>query len=333
MPRVSIILPVRNHRAFIEERVQSIIQQSFTDWDCIVVDGESTDGTWEYLLGTLGSDSRFRLLQRPPRGVYDAWNIGIAEATGDFVYIATSDDTMYSNCLAAFSSALDAQPQADIALCKLDIIDSEGRLVDPNPWYRYLPQQFYADRLSVHHLRLAPIDGILHAYLFTLYTSITQLFIRRRVFEQEGYFSTSFGPKADFEWAMRVSLIVNLVYVPQALATWRIHDQQLTVHSTAHTAELYKELIRMVTSAVERQAPKLKHLPKSLISDISLFYRSRLVESMLVSEKNKLQRYFTILKLLCKDRHAVSYYYTNRGKDALDLSKNALLMYNLHKAS
>ena len=72
-PVVSICLPTLNARAFLKERIDSILEQTLTGWELIVCDSFSNDGTWEYLQQYNG-DPRFRLYQVPREGLYAGWN-------------------------------------------------------------------------------------------------------------------------------------------------------------------------------------------------------------------------------------------------------------------
>src|SRR5438309_7823222 len=108
--RVSILLPCFNARAFLEERMDSILVQTFSDWEAIVLDSYSTDGSWEFFTSIASTDPRFRLYQIPRDGVYAALNRGIELATGEFVHVATCDDTMVPEFLTELLRAFTLCP-------------------------------------------------------------------------------------------------------------------------------------------------------------------------------------------------------------------------------
>lgn len=326
---VSIILPVRNHIAFIEERIETIVSQTFQNWHCIVVDGYSTDGTWELIREKIDSDQRFTLYQREPKGVYDAWNFGIEKATGKYVYIATSDDTMYTNCIEVFYNTIEKFPDCGMAHCKLDIIDGVGNLIIPNPWEKCLSQVYFGDRINQLLVRKAPEDGFLHAYLFTIYTSITQLFIRRELFKTVGLFSLKHGITGDFEWGMRASLLTNVVQVPLNLATWRIHKDQLTQLDKNEGNRDYLHDASMVKSAVlaanvVRRRNKMKEFSFSL----TLFYRSREIYSICSTKNFRLDRVLVLIKYLFIDPQALLFYLKYRGIDPIEIAKKNIDNYS-----
>src|SRR5438477_13187435 len=93
-PKVSVLLPSLNAREFLEPRIDSLLKQTFTDWEGIVLDSQSTDGSWEFFKSIARNDSRIRLHQIPREGLYAALNRGIDLTRGEFLHIATCDDAM-----------------------------------------------------------------------------------------------------------------------------------------------------------------------------------------------------------------------------------------------
>src|SRR5262249_49784139 len=107
MPKLSICVPNLNNRRFLRERFAAIYQQTFQGWELIVVDNYSDDGAWEFLQEQASRDRRIRLSQAPREGLYANWNNCIRQASGEYVYIATSDDTMAPDCLEKLTAALE----------------------------------------------------------------------------------------------------------------------------------------------------------------------------------------------------------------------------------
>lgn len=248
---ISIILPTYNSIKFIEERLKTILYQTYTNWECIIIDGNSTDGTFEYLIQTTKGDKRFSFYQFPPNGPYDAWNKGLEYAKGGLIYIATSDDTMLPSFLSVMLGALEENEDCEIAHCSLSIIDESGRELDPNPWDSFYPAKFFKDRIHQKHIRYAPYDGFLHLFLFTIYTSITQLLIRRTVFDKVGLFPTEYGSIADFLWGMKSSLYCNTIHIPKYLTTWRRHTGQATIDDMYQKPDVYRMCIQMIDEIKE----------------------------------------------------------------------------------
>lgn len=248
MPRVSILLPTRNSHTFLDERLATIFAQTYTDWELIVADSFSDDGTWPALQAAATLDARVELAQTPRDGIYQNWNRCLARARGEFVYIAPSDDTMSPDFLTVMVAALDAHPECDLAQCCLHGIDERGAII-PEWWRLVGAARFFADDYLRPHLRRAPYDGVLHSAMHTIYHSITQVLIRRRAFDKTGPFPESFGPGGDFLWGMKAGLNCDVVHVPRFLATWRIHGAQASSKYRKTAAERAL-MARMVDDAL-----------------------------------------------------------------------------------
>jgi len=97
VPTVSIIVPVYNVAPYLEECLQSIARQSFGDFECIVVDDGSTDGSGEMCDSWAACDPRFRVLHQENRGLSAARNTGLDVASGEYVQFVDSDDWVEPN--------------------------------------------------------------------------------------------------------------------------------------------------------------------------------------------------------------------------------------------
>lgn len=257
-PRVSICLPNLNNRAFLEERLTTIFDQSFTDWELIIYDNHSEDGAWEFFQDASRRDPRIRIEQAPREGMYANWNNCIRAARGDYVYVATSDDTMASDCLEKLVEALDATPECDLAHCNLRMFDSNGDEIRSQWWPRFsLFARSSRSLLQQRHIRRAPFDGLLHLSGDTVYTSITQLLIRRSLFSRIGFFESRWGSLGDFNWNMRAGLVANTIHIPDTWGGWRQHGAQATAAARFHTPEHVAEIDQMIDHAIATVTPLL----------------------------------------------------------------------------
>ena len=115
--RFSIVLPVYNVRAYLEECIDSILDQSFGDFELIAVDDHTPDGSGEILDDYAARDPRVRVLHLPDNlGLGLAREAGMAAATGDYLLFVDSDDVMAPGTLAAISARIDATGRPDVVL-------------------------------------------------------------------------------------------------------------------------------------------------------------------------------------------------------------------------
>ena len=187
-PRVSICVPNLNMLPFLRERFDSIFRQSLDDWELLVYDSYSDDGAWEFIRDLGLKESRMRVFQGPQEGPYSAWNECLRRAKADFVYIATSDDTMASDCLEKMVSALERRTDCDLAHCPLVLLDKAGASVTEQMWPQCSVFGHGIGQMVKHpHVRRAPYDGLLYLTGQHVYPSMTQVLIRRSLFSRIGY--------------------------------------------------------------------------------------------------------------------------------------------------
>lgn len=244
-PSISVILPTRDSARYLDTRIRTIREQSVSDWEVIAIDGESTDGTLATLSEWARGDPRVRVESRRPDGIYPAINRGLELARGEFIYIATSDDTMEPPCLEALRTALREHPECGIAQCCLEWIDENGASI-PDRWKSTGTARYLGAAYLQAHLRRAPLDGVLHAAIHTVYHSLTQILVRKRVFAATGPFPLGYGPAGDFCWGAKAGLHADVVHVPRFLATWRCHPAQASAgyRQSARERGLVLEMLR-----------------------------------------------------------------------------------------
>jgi hypothetical protein len=111
-PTVSVVVPAFNVRRFIGECIQSVRAQTLADWECVVIDDGSTDGTSAAVEAI--SDARVRLVQQPQQGVSTARNTGLRHASGRYLLFLDGDDLLHRDALARLVAALEQNP-GDVA--------------------------------------------------------------------------------------------------------------------------------------------------------------------------------------------------------------------------
>lgn len=129
-PAVSVCIAVRNCETYIGSAIDSVLRQRHDDFEVVVVDNASTDGTVAVVRSI--RDDRLRLVENPVNvGPCHNWNRAIEEARGRYVKVFGADDILYPDCLAEQAAVLDADQGRAVALvcCPRDIIDSRGRVM------------------------------------------------------------------------------------------------------------------------------------------------------------------------------------------------------------
>ena len=126
-PRVTVLMPVFNRERFLDEAIQSVIAQDFADFELLIVDDGSTDGTPEMLRAWAQRDARIVVITSPQnQGIPAALNFGLDHARAPYVARLDSDDVMTPRRLAAQAAVLDSHPEVVLVSCAYETMDSEG---------------------------------------------------------------------------------------------------------------------------------------------------------------------------------------------------------------
>lgn len=120
----SIIVPVYNVRGYLERTIQSIVDQSDPDWELILVDDGSTDGSSELCDDYAEKDSRIRVFHKVNSGASDARNMGIDRARGDTIVFVDADDYMASEALSVLKMTMSSE--IDMVVCDFTHINSDS---------------------------------------------------------------------------------------------------------------------------------------------------------------------------------------------------------------
>jgi glycosyltransferase involved in cell wall biosynthesis len=120
IPKISIIIPVWNREKLVKETLDSILAQTFQDWECLVVDDQSTDNTYEIIKEYADRDSRIKVFQRPnnrPKSHPTCRNIGYENSTGELIQTFDSDDLLAPQFFETVIRLMEENPDAEYGLC------------------------------------------------------------------------------------------------------------------------------------------------------------------------------------------------------------------------
>lgn len=219
-PRVSMILPVHNGAAFLEQAVDSVLQQTFTDFELICVDDGSTDATPQLLARFAAADSRVRVItNRPNKGLPGALNVGFAAARGMFHTWTSDDNIVRPHMLERLVSALESNPGAAIAHGNFSVINDEGAVIG--------------------FQKMGPASEILFG------NRIGAAFLYRAIVTEalEGYDETLFGVE-DYDFWLRAARRFQFVTLDEDLYLYRRHPGSLTDRRTRMIHRLVAQIVQ-----------------------------------------------------------------------------------------
>jgi len=130
--KISVVIPFFNGKEYVEIMVQSILNQTYTDWELLMVDDGSTDGAESYVKRISSEDSRVRYIERKAKtlvkGACSARNVGLESAIGEYIVFLDSDDWIVPECLEHRVSFMENNPDIDFAVF---------------PYYKYRDKNHY----------------------------------------------------------------------------------------------------------------------------------------------------------------------------------------------
>jgi glycosyltransferase involved in cell wall biosynthesis len=211
MPLVSIVIPVFNGKRFIGETIQSALDQTFRDFEVIVVDDGSTDGT-EEIVGLFTNSVSYH--RQENRGAGAARNLGVTFAQGEWIAFLDADDIWYPQKLTVQVDFTKTHPNAAFVYSDMDTIDSHGVLSGTKVLSAKL------SRAPRGHRRNLPSLAF-HGQLFPYPSTVL---VKRELFLEIGGFSPLFRRNyhEDFDLFARIAHVTPLHFISQSLVKYRI---------------------------------------------------------------------------------------------------------------
>ncbi len=233
MARVSVIIPTYNRRDYVQEAIDSVMAQTFTDYEVIVVDDGSDDGTGEILRKRYGNRIRYEWQRNQGESV--ARNHGIALAQGDFVAFLDSDDLWLSENAAMQVQSLEINADAVMGCAQAWLVDADGRVVEDSPW---------GDDLSM-------ADFTFEQLVLGNHVICSTAFVRRDALDQTGGFDPKIRYGEDWDLWLRLTSFGSIRFLSQPLACIRRHNTAQTSFCNAYaTDRILEDHLRIVTRAL-----------------------------------------------------------------------------------
>lgn len=199
MPKVSIVTPTLNRRDYLKDTIASVQAQSFPDWEMLIVDDGSHDGTGTMIGELFGNDPRIRYMPRKGKkaGASVCRNQGLGAASGEYVLFLDSDDLLAPWCLNRRLEIMETDPAIDFAVFYTQVFFTKPG--DGKALWNYFNDDDDLDRFTAFDLTWGPVSVLW----------------RKRVFETIGLWNEDLPSYQDFEIHIR-ALVYRLHYVKHA---------------------------------------------------------------------------------------------------------------------
>jgi len=247
VPKVSVIIPVFDGENYLREAIESVFSQTYRNYEVIVVDDGSKDGTWA-LIQSYGSS--LRGIHKENGGVASALNYGIREAKGDYIAWLSHDDLFLPAKLERQVDFLRQYPQFRACYTDYYTIDGEGKILGETetPWY--------------------PRKEAIRVLFGTVYINGSTMLMGRDCFDRAGFFSEKLRYTQDTEMWLRMLRHFDIGRVPEKLGKWRFHASQDSRSTEIHRMEAQAMYQRIFEEfGVEDLFPEWKEsaiLPKTV---------------------------------------------------------------------
>ncbi len=213
MPKVTVIIPAYNAERFIRQAIDSVVVQTFRDFEILVIDDGSQDKTAEIAESYKNPVICFR---KQNGGASSARNFGIINAQGEYIAFLDSDDLWEPTKLEKQVALLDAN--SDVGLCYVAV----QRINKDSKPLGYIEANAYPDYCEALLLHSCIVTG-----------SCSSAIMRRELFEQVGVFDTNFTNYEDWEYWLRLSLQTKFAPIPEYLVKCRIVSGSMSSNPNA----------------------------------------------------------------------------------------------------
>ncbi len=223
---ISVIIPTYNRKDFIIEAVESVLQQTYQNWEAIIIDDGSSDNTKAALTPFL-TDSRIKYFYQDNQGQSVARNRGISKSTGAYICFLDSDNKWLPKKLELSVAAALNNPSVDVIYGDNIIIDVEGREISRDSMKKYSG---------------SITDKLLRDNFISMNTTMT----KRECFEVMGGLDEGDRLAEDYELWLRMSTRYKFLYIPEYIGYYRVMEDQLSTDKDKRFAANHKIICEFV---------------------------------------------------------------------------------------
>jgi glycosyltransferase involved in cell wall biosynthesis len=207
MPRVSILMPVRDRVRFVEAAVRSVLTQSFADLELLVMDDGSSDGSADLADRLAAGDPRLRVLRRTMRGVAPSLAELYELASGEMVGVVDSDDLLVKSAVEKCVRVLDADPAVGVVYTQHVMIDEHDR------------------SMGIGYRSTIPFDK--HRLLVEFMTLAFRL-VRKDAYRASGGIDPLLPAAPDYDLCLKLSEVTTFRRIDESLYLYRVHPDMIS---------------------------------------------------------------------------------------------------------
>ena len=248
-PKISVVIPAYNAEKFLRETVQSVLDQSFEDWELVIVNDGSKDQTLEVAQACASLDSRIRVLDKQNGGVSSTRNLGVSAANKNSAYVIflDADDVWETFALSTLFDFLENNPESVAAYGLASAMDINSMSINPGKL-----EAHQLNRYCVVDKKLRKVENSAPATfdIISFHNCIQTagcILIRRSIFERVGQFDQELSGVADWDMWLKISAIGNISTFPSAILKYRMHPNSMANQK----AEMLQDEMRLRNKTLE----------------------------------------------------------------------------------
>lgn len=214
---LSVIIPSYNHEKYIREAIESVLQQTYTNLELIIVDDGSKDNSLEIIRSY--DDARIKLIAQENAGAHNAINRGLSEAKGEYLAILNSDDVYEKKRFQVMIEEMEKNPEVQFLCSYIEVIDAEGKKLGVKEGWRNMPSWVAPNK----ELSLQAEDQFVPNLLVNNFTSTTSNFLfTKRLYEKIGGMR-NLRFAHDWDFALRAAAVTKCAIIEKPLMRYRVH--------------------------------------------------------------------------------------------------------------
>jgi glycosyltransferase involved in cell wall biosynthesis len=242
-PLVSIISPAYNHEKFIADCIRSVLAQTYSNWEMIIIDDGSTDLTFSIACEYSQRDSRIKPFTQNNIGIFrlgESYNFALNKSGGKYIAVLECDDVWLPEKLQIQVDALEQQPQ-----CVLSWGQAYLSSIDLS--YNYLMGPQIDDEAYLFNNR--PAGKFLRKFIKTLIPAVTIVIRRDKLMEIGGFIQSFNLPLVDVPTTLELLMQGEFAFIDKPLGHWRIYSTQVT---KTYTGTMTISFYKLILSFLER---------------------------------------------------------------------------------
>ena len=239
-PTVSVIIPNYNHALYLKERIDSVLNQTYQDFEVIILDDCSPDNSVEVIEQYRSNPhvSHILINEQNTRNTFIQWERGISMAKGRYIWIAESDDVAEPQLLETLIGQLEQHPDASVAFCHSRLIDADGALLsEQNTKNPAQPGQITIDD-SCTFLR--------HLLIFNYIYNASMAVFRRDVYDRANPDYKQFRYCGDWHFWASVCAAGRVIEVYDMLSRFRQHQRKVTEDSKKDVFHVWNDEMKTI---------------------------------------------------------------------------------------